>query len=277
MNQESGSENAAVEAPKTDFVEADNAPEVAKEAPKVEEKPPAVVEEDSGEQAHDEAKKPKRGGFQKKISRLETENANLQARLAALEAGKSQAKAPEEASEPTPEQFSDWDSYNNALIDHRASKMLEKREAEQRQKAQQDALRSEMQTKVQRFEKQKEDMRAKYEDFDDVVDSFDGQVPPAMAMAIVESEMAGEIAYYLGNNPEEAHKMASMSLVEANRYIGRLESKLENQKAKPVEAKKTTDAPPPVSPVKSGAKSDHIDFENCTHEEYKAWRSRQRS
>lgn len=292
MNEEvTGGDNAAVEAPKNDFVDPDAIQEEQKPEEKVDDtsessesaEPKSAEVAEEGEADETEAssetdqdlvvKKPKKGGFQKKIGRLETKVAELEAQLAKKTASEA---PPTDTAPPVLDDFDTWEDYDQARITH-ATKMAIKEQNEAQFKSNQEKeWKASFQTKVDRFEEQKEALSEAHDDFDEVVTDNDFEVPPIMATAILESEISGEVAYYLGKNPDEAEKMAKMGIVAANKFVGKIEAKIEASKTekKEVKVKKTTDAPPPVTPVKAATKSDSIDFDNCSHEEYQAWRKK---
>lgn len=287
MNEDVGGTPA--ETPKTDFVTTEaQTPAKPQDTPPEAVKPKEVEDEaeaSSEEHGPDEAKKPKKGGWMRKISRLEADNATLKAQNAEILSrfsGQQQANPPatQEAPEPKPEQFPNWDEYTSALVDHRLAKALPKVIQEQETKAKSDQseanFRADFQTKLQRFEAQKEQAREAHEDFDDVIEAYNGPRSQFMDMAIIESEKSGEILYHLASHPEEAAKLAGMDMIGANRYIAKLEAKLETHAPAKVVKAATTQAPPPVTPVKAGAVSDSIDFDNCSYEQFKAWDKRQR-
>lgn len=106
----------------------------------------------------------------------------------------------------------------------------------------------------------------RYEDFERV--AFNDEVPisPAMAEAMQDSDKFGDIAYWLGSNPDEAARIAQLSPLAAAREIGKIEDKLLNP-PKP----KQTSAPPPVKTVKTGD-TPTKDPSKMTIPEYRAWR-----
>jgi hypothetical protein len=121
------------------------------------------------------------------------------------------------------------------------------------------------------MQKKISDGRAKYEDFDDVALSNSVPITPAMAEAIAESDIGADLAYFLGNNPSEAAKIASMSPVSALRALGRIEAKLDFDG---VEGKQRSNAPAPIKPVSRGAKAV-VDPSKLSIDEWMAWRQKQ--
>ncbi len=264
LNPENDAGSSAADAPQNSDITEVSAPEPAPIEPKPTEPPKAEEPVQDGS----EVQKPKAiGGFKRKLLRLEAENAALRAQI-------PQAAPQAPAKEPTAEDFKlpdgnyDWDKYNQAIIDHRVDRKLGERD----QKTAQDQTRQQLQGKIDKFEASKDQLRETIPDFDDVLDAYDGPQSVNMHMAIINSENSGEVAYHLASHPEEAAQLAQMGLIDANRYVARLEGKLEAQKSQAKAAvKTTTKAPPPVSPVKPGAKSGTIDLENCSYEEFKEW------
>ncbi len=108
----------------------------------------------------------------------------------------------------------------------------------------------------------------KYHDFDEVALGDHVTITKSMAEAIAESDVGGEIAYYLGSNPDEAAKIAQLSTDTAvGRAIAKLEAKLSTT---PV----ATKAPPPIVPggTKAPLKSDTF---NLPWDEFKAKRRKE--
>lgn len=86
----------------------------------------------------------------------------------------------------------------------------------------------------------------KYDDFEEVAFRADVPISEAMFHAMAESDVIADIAYHLGQNPEEAQRIARMSPWAAAREIGRIEANLAKM---PVP--KVTSAPPPARVVKT--------------------------
>ena len=99
----------------------------------------------------------------------------------------------------------------------------------------------------------------KYDDFDVKVAS----IPPAnmtdpMTAAIMESESAGEIAYFLGNNIAEASRISQLSVAGQIREIDKLGNKF---------TPSTSKAPAPIVPTK-GSDAPVTDVANMSMKEY---------
>ena len=125
--------------------------------------------------------------------------------------------------------------------------------------------------------------REKYTDFDAIALNKTLDVTPAMTEVILESELSGDIMYYLGKNPDIATDVSKMSPLKAAKKLAEIETEL----AKPSEKKKETEdesippepknkipkAPPPIVPVKTGGVTER-DPSTMSPKEYRAWRER---
>ncbi len=267
MNQDVSGDNISAEQPKNDYT-SPNDEQVKAEAvnpaepTKAEPEEDAKVEADSEEIAG-EGKKPRKGGFQKKIARLEAELAAERAKQPKAETSKFQ---PDLSTKPTLEAFKDktWEEYNEALTDWK----LEQRDIEKSQKTKTEESKREYQTKAQRFEAQKAEMRERFDDFDERLANYDGPTSQIMDVAIIESEMSGEVLNYLGNHYEDAKKLAGLNEVAAHKFVAKIEAKIESEKSKEKPAVKASNAPPPVKPVGSGKGTATKDPEKMSGDEY---------
>lgn len=111
------------------------------------------------------------------------------------------------------------------------------------------------------------DARAKYADFDKAFAIAQSDVVSvALSELIIESDMALDLAYHLGSNPEVARRLSGMSPVAAARELGRLEATISAPKPK-----LQSSAPAPISPVKSGGIAGKSP-ESMNYREFKAYR-----
>lgn len=93
-------------------------------------------------------------------------------------------------------------------------------------------------------------------------------VPTGLEDVFLAAENGPEIAYYLGQNPQETQRLLNGSPAQAAFEIAKLDAKL-SKKPNP------TKAPPPISPV-GGREPVNFDPNTCTADEYRAWRQKQR-
>lgn len=173
--------------------------------------------------------------------------------------------------EPDPMNFDDYSDYMRAMARYEAAVTIQNtvRQAEQQRtaKTQQErqlALVANMQRQVALASE-------KYDDFDEVVRNPDLSINDSMVELIAESDVGGELAYYLGKNPEEAAKVAALSPLQAAKAIARIEDKINQTIAA---AKESSKAPPPIDPVKSRATAEK-DPSQMTDAEFDAWRKKQ--
>lgn len=168
-------------------------------------------------------------------------------------------KEPVDAGAPRLEQFDDIEKYADAKAKYAEKKALEKAEAERQTKAQ----REEQEQLVASWEQKAARAEAKYDDFDEVV----GDMKPTSPMfaAIMDAENGEDIAYHLGKNLDEAKRILAMPPWKQIREIGKLETKLAAEPAKP---KTPSKAPAPITPI-SGTKAgeaneirDGMDFKS---------------
>lgn len=134
-----------------------------------------------------------------------------------------------------------------------------------------------------------------HDDFDDAVASSQTLPQNLVEEAMETKEIAHDIIYYLAKNQDEAVRIAALTPKAITREIGKIEAGLsapspskntedethedtseesnsstdEPPNPKP---KKTTNAPPPISPIKPGATTTTPDQNNMTNKEYRASR-----
>jgi hypothetical protein len=103
----------------------------------------------------------------------------------------------------------------------------------------------------------------------DLLEKFSNvPVSEAAAEIIAESDKAAEIAYYLGNNPKEAHEIARLPAHLQGARIARIEARLS---AAP-QVRKVSQAPTPPARL-SGASSPGVkDPGSMSMEDYAKWR-----
>jgi hypothetical protein len=158
----------------------------------------------------------------------------IQKRLEREQARKAQQAPALPAEPPVPEQFDSTEAYAQALATRKAEELLVQRE-EQRQQAE----------LIEAYHDLEEEAREKYDDFEQVAYNPRLPITNTMAQAIQASEIGPEVAYYLGSNPKEAERISRLSAILQAKEIGKVEAKL----ASDPPAKKTSNAPAPISPV----------------------------
>jgi hypothetical protein len=135
---------------------------------------------------------------------------------------------------PSVDSFNSPEEYAEVLAERKAEELLVKRE---QARAQSDLLES--------YHDREEEARSKYDDFEQVAYNPKVPITNVMAESIQNSDIGPDVAYYLGTNIKEAERIARLSPILQAKEIGKIEAKLDSNP--PV--KKTTSAPPPISPV----------------------------
>ena len=100
-------------------------------------------------------------------------------------------------------------------------------------------------------------------DFDAVAHNPSLTVTPIMADAIRESSRGAEIAYFLGKNPAEAARIASLSPVSQATAIARLEARVGAAQ------NSISRAPQPVTTVSGRGGAGGKRLEDMSFEEYR--------
>ncbi len=243
-------------------------------------------EDQSDDEDSSRQKKRKRGGFQKKIARLEDEKEYWRKKALGTkdrsldEQSFDQKKAEDApANKPTPEDFETYDEYSEALTDWKVDEKLKKIEETRQTETKKSELKTSQETKVKQYEESVVDARSRYDDFDEVVEDYDGPLTIGMQQALLDSELGADVAYYIAQNPKIGEKMAGMTLLQVNKEVGRIEARLENStgegKKSAETTKKTSKSPPPITPVKGSSKSKKSP-EDQSYEEYLNEREKRR-
>lgn len=93
-------------------------------------------------------------------------------------------------------------------------------------------------------------------------------VPQGMEEIFLDAENGAEVAYYLGQNPQEVQRILQMPAHRAAFEIARLDARFTKQPSKP------SSAPPPIKPV-GGKEPVAFDPNTCSADEYRKWRMNQ--
>lgn len=243
-----GTSSAGIEDTKVEVVEetetdAGNEPVEVEETDTTQEETEEVGTEVSETSAQEvETHKRKTGSQREKERRkaLEDKLARMEAELRAVKAGNYQATG--NTSQPTPSNYNP--NVAPILSDFNTlEEFLEARDAHRDHQ-----VKKQEQTKS--WEKKETEAKAKYEDFDDMVEDFVSLRPPVFIVdAIMESPIGPELVYYLGSNLDEVKKLSKLSPARQAVELGKLELKLTPKEEKKVVAPKSK-APAPISPVR---------------------------
>lgn len=234
---------------------------VETEAPVVEnaESAPAVTEDTS-------APEPEKSGVQKRIDQLTWQAREAERRALAAEQQLQERSQPQPAGKPKLEQFDDYDSYVEALAGYKAQESIQAMAAQQ-SRAQQEALEAQ---RAQSFRQKADAFAVEHPDFQDVV--FNNPYLPItgeMKTVIESSDRGAEVAYHLGQNPQEAARIAQMHPMMQAAELGKIEATLSLPKTR-----KTTSAPAPIEPI-GGGEAGQKDPSKMSTAEFIAWRNAQ--
>lgn len=226
----------------------------------------------------EEAKPKPKNRAEKRIKAVIAEKHELARKLKEaeerLEAIESKGK--EATAELDPDDFEDWDSYLDALVnaEDKEEEVIVNTKEPEAKKANDDLPQI-----LEELEIKFEDSRDKYDDFDEVVTDTSVPLTQDMLRVIKESEEAGEIAYYLAKNKSLAARIAKITdPIKQALEIGKIEHQLLNPKKEEpkVVTQKTTKAPDPISPV-GGSDEYQKTPEDMSFSEFEAYMNKQDS
>jgi len=179
---------------------------------------------------------------------------------------------------PKKEDFDDLDDYYEALTDWKIEQKLQVERAETQvdiakkdEKQAYDETNKLLDTVIEHGEEI-------YKDFHETVFSDDLVISKEMVECVLLSDIADEIMYYFGKNPEVSAEIAEMSPLRIAKEVGKIEAGLMKEKEnlkekKPVPIKKVTMAPAPIQTVRTTGAIDK-DPSQMSAKEYRAWRER---
>lgn len=174
--------------------------------------------------------------------------------------------------EPREEDFDSNEAYVKAFGLHQVEKYKTEADASAKATTANEQAGKRITTFYERADEQ--EITGKYPDFHEVIEKE--VFTPRMTELVQSSEHGPELAYYLGNNPEVALKIADMddvSPAEAMREI----IKLEQQFAIKPNKKNVSKAAEPISPVDSGGSHIPKDADKLPMNEYAAKLNREKS
>jgi hypothetical protein len=136
------------------------------------------------------------------------------------------------------------------------------------------------QQRAKTFADKESAFRAEHPDYDAVARNPALPITQQVAEVILETDDPPAIAYYLGQNPEEAAAIAQMTPHQIGRAIGRIEAKLSAPPASDAprqpEPKTVTKAPAPVTTL-SGSPAVKKSYEDMSPKEYDEQRRKERA
>lgn len=95
------------------------------------------------------------------------------------------------------------------------------------------------------------------------------EINPAAFQAVISSDAAVDVAYYLANNPQDVYALASMNPVQAIKSVAQIEAKVSAKQ-------QTTAKAPPKPPTTVKGNSEAVqDPQRMTTDEWMKWRNAQ--
>lgn len=244
------------------------------EPEKVGDKPEPQGTPEQGET--EEQKSKRKGGWQRRIEKLERENEVLR-ELALARSEKEEKPAdskPKELAAPDPKDpMPDLDSFSGTLKEFNAelaswSIRQAKREFAAEQTAKEHA--SSQKTQEQKWNETQAAFADEHDDYEEASDAAVHVVRSlenspgiqAISAATTDPELGPALLYELGKHPEEIKRLAAMSPTRAFLEIGKFSARLAGEK--PAEKAETpeppkTKAPKPLTPVTKPASTDKFD------------------
>ncbi|NTW34551.1 MAG: hypothetical protein HGB17_00150 [Syntrophobacteraceae bacterium] len=190
--------------------------------------------------------------YVKKIDRMHKKYKQLEEKLGAQK--NTEAEEPS-TNEGKPPDLVDFESYDDYL---KAQDAWRNRDS--------DALQGAIGEIVESYDA----VRPKYADFNEIVNQDDLHITKGMVKLIadVEDVEPGEVVYYLGKHKGEALAISKLDEGDQIKAIAKIEAKLSLRPIKP--ESKTTNAPPPISPVNGAGSSAQRKLSDAkTHTEYR--------
>jgi len=203
------------------------------------------------EEGTEEEGKPKKpvSKVQERIDRLtwekweaKRESENLRRELEEIRnVGSSKSSPAQRPIPPLEDDFEDPNEYRKARIKYE-DEIFAWNEAQRNIELSKKQAEERFQESLKAFNKRAERMRAKYQDFDDVIAT--PVFSPTLSQEILDSELGAEIGYYLAKNPDEALRLSSLPPSKVAKEIGKLEIRFSSFTKKTVST-----TPPPINPV----------------------------
>lgn len=263
--------------------------------PKTDDDPEEEAQKDELNEKDEKDEKPKKkGGFQRRIDKLNARHAQAQAELeywkeqAIKSAQKTQSPESETLAQkkplsfssdqkPSPDHFDTHSAYVEALTDWKTEQKLKERD----QKAERNRLETEQAKLVSTYVERKNAFSEKTPNFDEVIGEVDDiPVSATVRDMILSSDHGPELAYELAKNRDEYARVCKLPPVSAAREIGKIEARLTSKASadKKTDPKKITHAPKPLNPVGAGGKgsaSKSLFDPNLSQAEYERLRMEQ--
>jgi hypothetical protein len=244
------------------------------------EKPAAETTQPASEPVTQETHEPVPAGVQKRIDKAIAKQREAERKLAEAEAklsaqGTAPAKTntetvqPKAEGKPDPTKFTDWDAYQEALIDWKADQRDRTRAQEAQQRQQQEHVK----TMTESWHASEATAKQAHPDYVDRMAEVNHiQVPPALQRAILLSDHKAELAYALATAPAELERIVALPPERAILELGMFAGKMAASKTESPKPKTSAAAPlpkPPASVGGSGAAAPAVNLDTCDMRTFK--------
>lgn len=278
-------DKSATEQVKAEPVETSDESETSKAEHEVEaeEKEDELEGESENEADESQPKKPLKG-FKKKIDRLtkgktQAEQERDYWREQALQNKKVEEKHTPKVDAVTDDRprADDFETHEE-FVEKLAEWKFDQKQKEAEAKEKNAKAKSEFDSKVTDYSNGVKAITAKYDDYDDVIESVDDiPMPVSVSNLLLKSKNGPELSYLLAKNRDEFARICKLHPDDAAYEIGKFEAA--NIKAQEKKSEnKTTKAPAPISPigsVGSAVVKKSIADPNLSQREYEALRAKQ--
>jgi len=281
----------------------------AKAAATTPQEPVKTAPESATGTTEEEDKKPKGGGFQRRIDKLTKEKSTLEEtireerearqRLEARLAGRDPAELSKKATTeqgPRPEpDINDpkykaengWDLYFKDVRawDREQAKLEALKEVDAKTKKETEQTEAQRQEKLiaESFQKKYEAAKAEYPDLEEILTDEESEAKLIQQGSVIDGfildpENEGvKVLVHLCKHPGEIARIQALSPQKQIRELGKIEESLtgETKETSSPEPKKPT-LPAPIKPVATGTAKSAVKPENMSMEEYANWRKASR-
>jgi hypothetical protein len=175
--------------------------------------------------------------------------------------------------------YEDEESFIEALTEWKVDEKLKTQQVESAKKSSEETAKQTGDEVEKELNEITRKGRDKFDDYDTLVFDKDLVLTQNMIETILLSDIAEDLLYYLGKNPDESAAIGEMPMLKAAKEIGKLELKLGTAvkevktEEKPVPVKKLTNTPEPIVPLKTDGVVDK-DPSQMSPKEYRAWREK---
>lgn len=248
------------QAAETEAVETKSASKAAEALDETTDESEALEAEDGDDKQEELGEKPKKsGGVQKRFNKITKEKHDIARerdfwKAEALKSKGEPAKtsdvvAAKPQGEPKADDFETPSAYYKAL----AKWTFDENDKQAKAEAKQNEQVLESKKLAEAYSSHVEEFKKTHDDYDDVIESVDDiEAPKGLTNAILRSKNPAALAYELATNRDEFERICALDSAGYLFELGAISARL----AKPSEVtqeKKTTKAPPPISPL--GAKN----------------------